>query len=116
MILFDKLAALGANTNEALQRMMGNENLYARMLKKLTEELGRLEVLPYLEDGNYELAFQNAHTLKGVTGNLGVTPLFNGYSEVVAALRAQDYDKAKSTMAALLPVQQQIVSCINENS
>jgi HPt (histidine-containing phosphotransfer) domain-containing protein len=67
-------------------------------------------VLPYLKEGDFEKALENAHTMKGITGNLSLTPLFNAYSEVVSLLRAGDNEKARSIVEGILPTQEDMVS------
>ncbi|MCM1525464.1 MAG: hypothetical protein NC120_13530 [Ruminococcus sp.] len=112
MSLINELQSLGCNTEEALARFMNNSALYEKMLGKLPPQIKTLEVMPFIELGDITKATENAHTLKGITGNLSVTPLYDAYNEIVAALRAGDSEKAKSKLQEILSVQEQIVSCI----
>ena len=43
----------------------------------------------FLADGNYDEAFEQAHALKGVVGNLAITPIFGPLSDITEALRAK---------------------------
>ncbi|MCM1054407.1 MAG: hypothetical protein NC394_02695 [Bacteroides sp.] len=115
MDLMNELEALGVNTAEALQRFSGNSALYVKMLGKFTSAVKDLEVMPCFERADHEAALTNAHTLKGVTGNLSLTPLYDGYSEVVNLLRADKPDDAKTVMEGLIPVQEKILACIEKN-
>ncbi len=114
MGLISELGELGVNTNDAMQRFMGNEALYERMLKKLPPVVAQQEVMKYLEEGDYETALVNAHTLKGVMGNLSVTPLFDAYTDIVAFLRENAPEKAKERMQGVLDVQEKVVACIDK--
>lgn len=116
MNLTDELKELGVNIDEALKRFMNNSALYIKMLGKLTSTVSELEVMPFLENGNYDKALENAHTLKGVTGNLSITPLYTAYTDIVALLRENNPEKAKSVLEGILPVQEKIISCIRENT
>lgn len=116
MSLINELEDLGVNTKDALNRFMNNSALYERMLKKLPTSVKDLEVMAYFEAGDYEKALSNAHTLKGVTGNLSITPLYDAYTEIVAFLRANNPEKAKEILANILPVQEKIIECIENNS
>jgi HPt (histidine-containing phosphotransfer) domain-containing protein len=116
MDLINDLQGLGVNTDEALKRFMNNASLYERMLGKLPKNVRELEVMPCLTTQDYDKALQNAHTLKGVMGNLSVTPLYNGYSEIVTLLRANDPEKATDTLKSILPIQDTIISRIENNS
>ena len=91
----EKLRELGANVDEGLERCMGMEDFYLEMI-----ELGlsddRFEALgKALEEGNLDDAFEHAHALKGVVGNLALTPLYETVSEITENLRAKvqtDYE------------------------
>lgn len=114
MDLLIELSELKVNVKEGLERVINNRDLYIRMLKKLPPNVEKLPVLPFMEQGDYENALANAHTLKGIMGNLSVTPLYTEYTEIVNLLRAGKNDEAKARTEALLPVQEEIISCINK--
>ncbi len=68
------LNAWGCDTAGALERMSGDAAFYAELAHEfigdeLFSTLGRA-----VEDGDIKGAFMAAHSLKGVTGNLGLTP------------------------------------------
>jgi len=112
----DELRAIGINLDEALERFMGKQSLYDKMLKKLPKAIEQYEVLEYFITGDYQQAVANAHTLKGATGNLSVTPLFEAYTEIVDNLRADNPAKAQEILENILPVQAKIVEYIEENA
>ena len=114
MSLLDDLRELGADVDEGLQRFMNNSSLYERMLKKLVASANDLQVMPCFESGDLEKALANAHTLKGVTGNLSITPLYNAYSEIVSLLRENKPDEAKTKLEAILPVEKKVMECIGK--
>ena len=116
MDLLTELKALGADINDGLTRCMNNEALFERLLKKVPENIEKLEVLSFIETGDYATALSNAHTIKGVTGNLSLTPLFTAYSEIVALFRADKPDEARQMLVEILPVQEEIISCIKKYS
>lgn len=116
MDLISELEALGVDTQDALKRFSGNSDLYKRMIGKFPASAEGLEVMSFMKDGDYATAVSNAHTLKGVTGNLSITPLYTAYTEIVNCLRANEPEKAIQTLENILPVQQQIINCIKENS
>lgn len=116
MELIEKLKALGVDTDEALGRFMGNAGLYVRMLGKFKKNAEENASLEYFESGDYETAVAKTHTLKGVTGNLSLTPLYEAYTEIVASLRAGENDKAKALLIDILPLQEKIIACIDGNA
>ena len=52
------------------------------------DSFDKLEKL--LAEGNLEEAFEQAHALKGVMGNLAVTPIYDPLSNITESLRAKE--------------------------
>lgn len=89
MLTIDKLKEFGADTSEGLDRCLGNEGFYLKMVDmgirdEKFEQLGGV-----IESGNLDEAFELAHALKGVLGNLALTPIFEPASEMTENLRAR---------------------------
>lgn len=116
MDLITELKELGADTNEALARFMNNSDLYVRMLGKFPAAVKDANVPAHFAEKDYEAAVSTAHTLKGVTGNLSLTPLFKAYTEIVALLRAGDNSTAEILLNEILPVQEKFIACIESHS
>ncbi len=116
MSLIQELKDLGVNTDEGLERMGGNSSLYERMLVKLKDMIKESPVQMDFDCNNYEDIIDAAHTIKGASGNLAVTPIYELYSEIVKLLRAQQPEQAKKVLEESLPVQNAIVECIENNS
>ncbi len=70
------------------------------MIKFLSDPSGKL-LFDSMESGSYDDAFRAAHTLKGVSQNLGFTMLYKSSSAITEALRAKDYAAAKELLAGL---------------
>ena len=86
----DALREFGANIEEGLERCMGMEDFYLEMI-----DLGikdeRFEALgEALSKKDYGQAFEEVHALKGVIGNLALTPLYATISEITEHLRAKE--------------------------
>lgn len=116
MSLIDSLKELGVDTDDGLKRFMNNAPLYEKMLKKLPKHVRELEVMPCFECDDYKKALENAHTLKGVMGNLSISPLYVAYTDIVTLLREDNPDSAKHVLADVLPTQERIIYCIEHNA
>lgn len=114
MGLIEEVAQIGADTNDAVARFMGNSALYERMLKKFVTVINESPVLSYAEGGDFETAASNAHALKGVTGNLSLTPLYENYTVIVDLLRSGDSEKATVLLNETLEIQQKFVDVISK--
>lgn len=89
--LIEQLADYGVNIPLTLERFVGNEELYRTCLMMLLDDKNLEIIGQSLKEKDYEEAFNAAHALKGVVGNLGLTPLFNATSVLVEALRGKEY-------------------------
>lgn len=114
MSLFEELKGFGVNIDEGLERLMGNASLYERMLGKFTELLENSSVQPDFDCENYDEIIEKAHTIKGATGNLSIQPLYMAYTEIVSLLRSKQPEQAKEVLVKILPVQTEIVNCIEK--
>lgn len=88
MLTIEILNEFGVNTKEGLTRCMNNEKFYFRMLKMglASDQFDKLGTA--LEEGKLDDAFEAAHALKGVLGNLALTPVYNPLAEMTELLRA----------------------------
>jgi len=111
MLTVEKLAAYGADTKTGMERCMGQEAFYIRLTGMVLQEANFDNLEAAIAAGNLEEAFSAAHALKGVTGNLALTPLYDPIQEITELLRAKtetDYSalleqirSAKEELAAL---------------
>ncbi len=87
MITLDALKEYGADTEKGLAMCMGNEALYFRLVGSVPEEPRFAELTAAIEKKDYDAAFESAHALKGVLGNLSLTPLYEKASAITELLR-----------------------------
>lgn len=112
MTLIEEMKAIGADTEDALSRFMGNDALYEKMLKKLPKVIEDTPVMSFAKSGDYETATSNAHALKGVTGNLSLTPLYSNYTTIVDLYRMGKNDEATALLSDTIELQQKFVDAI----
>ena len=85
----DDLVAYGANVEEGLGRCMGMEPLYLKLCASIKDEARFADLESALADGRLDDAFEAAHALKGVLGNLSLTPLQKPMEEITELLRSR---------------------------
>ena len=90
MITIEELKNLGADVETGLSRCVGNESLYLKLVgmglgDSKFEELGAA-----LGADDLGKAFELCHALKGVIGNLALTPLYESLSDKTEKLRARE--------------------------
>ena len=87
MITIEQLRAWGADVEDALPRCLNNEAFYLRLVCKAVQEPTFDRLREALEAGDLARAFD--HALKGVTGNLSLTPIDRPVREITEHLRSR---------------------------
>lgn len=103
MLSIDALKAFGADTGEGMARCLNNEAFYLRLVKKVLAEPSFDRLREAVEKNDLQEAFEAAHALKGVLGNLSLTPIYTPVSEMTELLRAKaeaDYQGYVETILA----------------
>ena len=112
----NELENLGLNVEEGIDRVMGDEDFYETMLGIFVDTVNETKInLEDFKKDNLEDLIGQVHMMKGMTGNLSITPLFEGYMEVLVLLRDNKPKEAGAAMEKLLPIQQKIVECIESH-
>ena len=112
MLTIDALRQCGVNPDEGLARCMQNETFYLTLVGKALNDDSMERLQAAVEKGDLDAAFEIAHALKGVFGNLSLTPLYDGIVEITELLRRRaDIDfapylqKVSETFAQLKAMQ-----------
>ncbi len=85
--LTDQLRAHGADMDGAMNRLLGDEELYAMCFGLFLEDGAFAALGTALDAGDRAAAFDAAHSLKGVAGNLGLTRIYQLSGQLVEPLR-----------------------------
>ena len=86
------LRAAGIDYDAALARFMGKQAIYEKYLRKLPEDAHMNAAGKALEQ---------VHAIKGLTGTLGITGLFEQSAAIVALLRAGTREGLQEKMTSL---------------
>ncbi len=101
--VLEELKNWGCDVDGAMERFMGDEELYMSCLKTVVNDKAYEALHDGLLEGDLQGAFDNAHTLKGVLANMGLTPIFDIVVRIVEPLRA-------GNMENLMPVYEELVA------
>jgi len=88
--IVDALTMGGMDVPVTVERFGGNENLLLKYLCRLPEDPSFQALESAMRTGDRELARAHCHTLKGISGNLGLTPLFTACIAMMTVLRTED--------------------------
>lgn len=119
--LKQKLKENGADVEGTLHRFMGNDALFLKFILKFKDDQNYAILKEHLDQKNYEEAFKAAHTLKGVSANLGLNPIFDRASAITELLRGKeasevDVQKVEEEKDALEQAYQLFIGIIEENA
>lgn len=89
MLTIEALQAQGVNTEEGLARCLNNESFYLNLVGKALEDDNFEQLAPAVNSGDLKKGFEIAHSLKGVLGNLALTPLYEAVADITELLRAE---------------------------
>ena len=97
----------GLDVKTGLSRMMGKKPLYLTMLRKYLEGQNSCTMLmkTALATGDMATAQRAAHTLKGVSGNIGATDILQLADAVENAIRAEQPREAITQALTALDIQ-----------
>ena len=102
MFTIDDLKVFGADTKDGLDRCMGNEEFYFKLIAKAIEDKNFANLENALAGGDLDAAFEASHSLKGVLGNLALTPLYKPVNEMTELLRNRSDTDYKPYLDELL--------------
>ncbi|MBO6133216.1 MAG: Hpt domain-containing protein [Lachnospiraceae bacterium] len=85
----ETLREFGANVDEGLARCMNNEAFYIKMVNMGIGDKRFESLKDTLENNDLDEAFEMAHALKGVVGNLALDPIYGPMNELTELLRSK---------------------------
>lgn len=83
----EELKSENCDVHSAMERCLNDEEFYLKCFKLTVSDIAFEKLGKALAEEDLEKAFEYAHGLKGVTGNMGITPLYNKIVEIVELLR-----------------------------
>lgn len=116
MGMLEELKEMGVNTEEAIDRFVGNAALYEKMLRTFPKMIRSSEVDPDFDANDYADMIEKTHAIKGTSGNLSLTPIYKAYTDIVDLLRSGKPEEARQVLKDILPVQEKILECIERHS
>lgn len=103
MLTLEVLKDYGANVEEGIERCMGNEDFYLKMVIMMLDEDSANRLKDAIDVHDLDKAFETAHALKGVASNLSLGPISGPAIEITELLRARtemDYTELTETICA----------------
>lgn len=86
----------GVDVDDALSRVLGNEQLLARLLRMFLDDTNLARLEEAASKGDDEDAFEAAHALKGVAANLSVIHVAELAGEACERFREGESDAGRA--------------------
>ncbi len=99
--LSKKLEDNGIDVVKTMERFMNNDDLFLKFLRRFLDDHNYQDMIASIIEKDYEKAFNYAHTLKGLSANLGMNCIQNPVSTIVSKLRMEQYDDIAKDMEDL---------------
>ncbi len=93
-----ELTDAGFDVDDALKRLLNNERLYEKFLKRFIADQNFTKLEEAVHSCKKQEAFDAAHTLKGLCGNLSINSLLDPVCRQVELFRAGDWDEGAALM------------------
>ncbi len=90
---YEILRSGGIDVNDALNRFSGSSELFEKYINRFIGEKSYTELVVSMEKKDYAAAENAVHSLKGVTGSLGMKDLFESSCALLAAFRDKNEEK-----------------------
>ncbi|MGL1891815.1 MAG: transporter substrate-binding domain-containing protein [Spirochaetaceae bacterium] len=105
----------GINTSAGLHRVAQNKKLYTKLLKQFIEDYTDIEskVNNLLENNKIDEAIREAHSIKGVSANLGAESLQNIMGEIEKNIK--DGTEIKDQLAIGNTIMTELIQAINDS-
>lgn len=87
---------------ETLERFSGNQEFLEMFLRKFPDDPTIQAVKDSCKTDDWDKILADVHTLKGTSGNFGFETLFNACAQVVSAIRAKNFEKARADIPNVL--------------
>lgn len=110
-----QLLDAGTNVDKALDRFMGSEALYDKFLLKFIQDTCYKQLEDCIKTGNATEAFMQAHTMKGIAGNLEFESLLEVLVPMTEQLRKGDMTMIKEEQEELKLRYEKLYAVIKEN-
>ena len=92
----------GGDVEGVMERFMDDEELLRDCLAQFVTEDDFERLKEAVLGQDYQKAFEYAHALKGVVGNLGLTTIYAPLTILVEALRGKVYTNVEEDLATVL--------------
>ena len=87
--MYNLMDSAGVDVDASIARFGGNEALWLKYLRRLSADDSFAAMLAAIQHNDRSALREACHTLKGISGTLGLADLYEATSAMTAAFRAE---------------------------
>lgn len=87
MITVENLRTYGADVDEGIKRCLDDAGFYIELVESVIPDTRLEELEKLINDNDLDKAFEVAHALKGMYGNISLKPIYDPVCEITEHLR-----------------------------
>ena len=106
----EALKNAGVNVEEGLTRCLGKEDFYLKMVNMGLNNQNFQLLGPAIEAKDFDRAFELCHSLKGVIGNLSLTPLYDLICTLTEMLRSKTDTDCTDLYIQIMTMQKKLLA------
>ena len=110
----EQLTALGIDFADAMDRFDENVGLYERLAMKYLNDSHFVNFVAAMEAKDFDTGYSEAHSLKGVAGNLSFKTLYEEASFISKQLFEGDYQSAEAHIPQLTEAHEKVIRALEE--
>lgn len=109
-----KLLKAGIDARQGILRLNDSEELYELMLNRFPEDTHFEGLRNAIEKKDVKEAFENAHALKGLAGNLSLIKLYSALVPLVEKLRKDSLENADTLFKPVFTAYNEIIEAVKQ--
>ena len=108
----EQLQAAGINYAEGVRRCAGNEELYHTLLQLICTDESLKHAQTALAEGDYNSFYKHSYELKGASGAVSFTTVYELSAKLIDACNAQEYENVSELFNELTAAYEQALEAL----
>ncbi len=113
--ILERLKDEGCDIDSAMGRFLNDEGFYLKCFDKVLLDTNFQALDDAINDNDIKKAFEASHGLKGVIGNMGLTPMYDELTQLTEILRSGSMDGARNLANMVLENQKTYARIYKDN-
>ena len=100
--IYSRLEDWGCDVTGGLERFLDDDELYLRCLRRFAHDPSFINLQAAIREKDWKRAYESAHSLKGSSGTLNLTPLYEATRRMTTLLSSKNMTLEQKGVTDLL--------------